>query len=300
MERKAHLKFLLLLLNECEAYLESRGTMKFDVIIADFPYNFSDRLSMSDVARGAAANYKTMSKQDLLSLQLNDIASADGAILAMWVPSSMLQDGLDLMRNYGFQFKQTYIWVKNKKEPLKDLRLDLNKAVISAMNLGKLPGNEIKKEIKNFALAISDRTKSFIFNDSLGFGLGRLFRQSHEICLLGINNTKIYKKLKNKSQRSVSFAENLKHSSKPENLQDSLDLMFPTCSKVELFARRQRPGFLCLGNEAPMSFGENINVSLKKLKNLSQLEYDEIISCNDEKKLFDLWGKISYEEMSVL
>jgi N6-adenosine-specific RNA methylase IME4 len=78
--------------------------------------------------------------------------------------------------------------------------------------------------------------------------MGRLFRQTHEICLIGTRG-KIYKQLANKSQRSVGFAENLRHSAKPEDLQDSLEIMFPKARKLELFARRIRPDWTCLGNE---------------------------------------------------
>lgn len=108
--------------------------------------------------------------------------------------------------------------------------------------------------------------------------MGRLFRQSHELCLIGINNNNIYKKLSNKSQRSVSFGENLKHSAKPEHLQDSLELMFPDkeLNKIEIFARRQRPKWFCLGNESPMSYNEDIKISLNKLINLSENKFEDI------------------------
>ena len=62
---------------------------------------------------------------------------------------------------------------------------------------------------------------------------------------------------------SVSFGENLKHSAKPEHLQDSLEIMFPQGKKLELFARRVRPDWTCLGNE--VCNGEDITVSLAKL-----------------------------------
>jgi N6-adenosine-specific RNA methylase IME4 len=95
--------------------------------------------------------------------------------------------------------------------------------------------------------------------------MGRLFRASHEIALIGINNSGIYRKLENKSQRSVSFGLNEGHSTKPEHLQDSLDIMFPgrTMNKIELFARRERNGWVCLGNE--VGAREDIRTSLAKL-----------------------------------
>ena len=40
-----------------------------------------------------------------------------------------------------------------------------------------------------------------------------------------------------------------KHSAKPEEVQDRIELMYPKATKLELFARRQRPGWVCLGNE---------------------------------------------------
>ena len=57
----------------------------------------------------------------------------------------------------------------------------------------------------------------------------------------------------------------LPHSQKPEDLQDSLELMFPERNKLEIFARRHRPGWNCIGNEAPMTLGEDIRDSIDEL-----------------------------------
>lgn len=199
---------------------------KFRVIVADPPWPFQDRLKMSDVARGAEANYDVLSISDIRQLPIKKFANPKGAILALWVPSSLLQEGLDTMKDWGFVHKQTYVWVKVKKDAGKE-------------HAHQQP------------------------NDMLAFGMGRLFRQTHEICLIGINTSKIYQFLKNKSQRSVSMYQNLRHSSKPEYLQDSLCKMFPRGNKLELFARRHRKGWVCLGNE--ICNGEDIRVSLAKL-----------------------------------
>jgi N6-adenosine-specific RNA methylase IME4 len=223
---------------------------KFQTIVADPPWSFSDNLKMSDVARGASSNYNTLSTSDIKDLKVNEIADPDGCILALWVPSSLLQDGLDTMEAWGFKHKQTYIWVKSKKNPLLELTAKVSK------DLKKSQSNDWKSIFK---LVISN----FDLQSLLSFGMGRLFRQTHEIALIGTNNNKIYKLLQNKSQRSVSFGVNLRHSAKPECLQDSLDLMFPTASKLEMFARRSRSGWTCIGNEVCQ--GEDIRDSIKKL-----------------------------------
>jgi N6-adenosine-specific RNA methylase IME4 len=219
---------------------------KFQVIAADPPWPFVDSLKMSDVARGAEANYNTMTISKIKLMPVKEVSDPDGAILVLWVPSSLLQEGLDVMNAWGFKHKQTYIWVKNKKEPLLPL---LKKFAKKAAEDG-------------FKKTILDIANSFNLNDTLAFGMGRLFRQTHEIALVGINNKKIYKLLKNKSQRSVSLDVNLKHSKKPEHLQNSLEIMFPDTERLEIFARREKDGWTCIGNE--VCNGEDIYDSLAK------------------------------------
>ena len=231
---------------------------KFRVIVADPPWSFGDSLKMSDVKRGALANYSTMTISDIQQLPVKDVCNPDGAVLCLWVPSSLLQEGLDTMTAWGFSHKQTYIWVKTKKQRLADFIKWIKKSVLMHKQVA------YDKYAYDRAInAIIESIANIDLDIELAFGMGRLFRQTHEICLIGTNNNKLYKQLSNKSQRSVSFGENLKHSAKPEHLQDSLEFMFPTAQKLELFARRTRPGWTCLGNE--VCNGEDILVSLSKL-----------------------------------
>jgi len=229
---------------------------KFSVIVADPPWNFKDTLNMSDVKRGALANYSTMSILDIKQLSVKDIADPDGAILCLWVPSAILQDGLDVMKAWSFSHKQIYIWNKSKILPFKELVVSFSKNIRKALKDGTWQISKIR-EILNSAIT------DFDLNKTLSFGMGRLFRNCHEICLIGTNGNKIYKQLQNRSQRSVSFAPNLGHSTKPEHLQNSLEIMFPSANKLELFARRVRPNWECLGNEID---GLDIRDALDKLK----------------------------------
>jgi len=272
--------------------------MKFKCFVIDPPYSFKDKLSMSDVARSAESNYDVLSINEIKLLKIKDIADT-GAILSLWVPSSLLQEGLDIMKSYGFTQKQTYIWVKSKLDPFEPLK-------DSFMSFYK---NEIKNKIKDLSLDIksnflqSNHLKNLtvksldLLNTMMSFGMGRLFRQCHELALIGTNSNLVYKNLLNKSQRSVSLAPNLKHSAKPSNLQDSLDLMF-NVKKIEIFARNQRKGWVCVGNEAPMTYGEDISVSIEKLKKLSK-ENEEILldminnyDSTMNNKLSDFWKNV--------
>lgn len=219
--------------------------MKFQVIVSDPPWACSDRLKMSKVKRGAASNYSTLSLADLRLLRVSELADREGCVLALWVLGSMLTEGLDVLKAWGFQHKQTFVWVKTKREPLGGLKKSIK---------------SVKPFVKTGVLKAVDSTD---MNETMSFGMGRLFRQSHEICLIGVNSTKIYKQLKNRSQRSVCFDENKGHSTKPELLQNRLDMMFPDAAKLEMFGRRNRTGWVVIGNE--VRNGEDISVSIDKL-----------------------------------
>lgn len=225
--------------------------MKFRVVCSDPPWSFSDSLTMSETKRGASSVYDTMSIEDLKSLPVKDIVE-DDAVLLLWCPSSLIQTGLDVMKAWGFRQTQTHIWVKTKQFHLKDLFTSINKWLKS----------------DNKLTSIEDIIKQFALDGVLAFGMGRLFRQTHELVLVGVRG-KIYNHLVNKSQRSVHFYQATKHSTKPDTLQLMLEEMFPGVEnkKLEMFARRVLPGWECVGLESPSTLGEDIRVSIERLKN---------------------------------
>ena len=63
---------------------------------------------------------------------------------------------------------------------------------------------------------------------------------------------------------TVEMAKALPHSAKPEGIQDSLEKMYAG-PYLEMFARRDRAGWYCVGNEAPDTMGEDIARSLMRL-----------------------------------
>jgi len=204
---------------------------KYNIICIDCPWSFSDKLEMSDVARSSESQYPVLNIEELKKLRINDIAAED-ALIVSWTPSSLLQEGLDCLKSWNFRQTQMVVWNKTNKDPFKSIK------------------NKLKKIDLNDKSNIDKIFNDFNYNDLMGFGMGRMWRNCHEIALVGVRG-KIYKHLKNKSQRTVHFGINEKHSKKPEHIQDQLDLMFPDPSlkKIEVFARRLKEGWTCIGNE---------------------------------------------------
>jgi N6-adenosine-specific RNA methylase IME4 len=58
-------------------------------------------------------------------------------------------------------------------------------------------------------------------------------------------------KLHDEAIKQTIFAPRGEHSEKPEAVQDAIEKMYPGARKAELFARRQRSGWVCWGDEVP-------------------------------------------------
>jgi len=202
----------------------------YDIICADPPWDFGDKLRAmrSKTKRSAISQYSTLTPTEVANLDVKSLANKDGCVLALWVPSTLLSEGLQVMSSWGFTYKQMTVWVKSKKNAISKIQ---------------------KGEIVDL-------------NETLGFGMGRLFRQCHEIALIGTLG-KVYKNLENKSQRSVSIEQNTKHSKKPDLLQDRLELMFPKAKKLEIFGRRLKNGWTVIGDGVT---GKDVNLSIQELQ----------------------------------
>lgn len=207
--------------------------MKYQVIVVDPPWSFDDKLERmkAPTKRAASSQYNVMSVAEIAALDVASLVDPLGCVLALWVPGSFLAAGLEVMQAWGFTLKQNYTWVKTKKR--------------------KLKAHELANP-----------------ENHLAFGMGRLFRQTHETALICTAGKSVYTSMEDHSQRSVCFFPNLGHSRKPPNLHISLEKMFPTAQKLELFARRDVPGWMCCGNECPSTMGEDINDSIKRLQAL--------------------------------
>ena len=82
---------------------------RFGCIYADPPWQYDNRAS-----RGAADNhYSTMSLDEIAALPIADL-SAEVAHLHLWVPSSFLFDARRIFDAWGFQYKSSFVWLKEQ------------------------------------------------------------------------------------------------------------------------------------------------------------------------------------------
>ena len=83
---------------------------KYQIIYADPPWQYSDEL----VPGGAGNEYKTLSLKDILALRVPDLVD-ENAHLYLWVTNPFLQEGLEVVKAWGFKYMQMITWVKMSK-----------------------------------------------------------------------------------------------------------------------------------------------------------------------------------------
>jgi N6-adenosine-specific RNA methylase IME4 len=84
--------------------------MKYKTILADPPWM---EVGGGKIKRGADRHYPLMKTKDIIALPVADFAE-DNAHLYLWVTNNFLQDGLEVMKAWGFNYKTMITWGKDK------------------------------------------------------------------------------------------------------------------------------------------------------------------------------------------
>ena len=83
---------------------------KYKTIYADPPW---PEYGGGKIKRGADKHYRLMSVKEIMSLSVSNI-SEDNAHLYLWVTNNYLPAGLEVMKAWGFTYKTTITWGKDR------------------------------------------------------------------------------------------------------------------------------------------------------------------------------------------
>jgi N6-adenosine-specific RNA methylase IME4 len=171
---------------------------RYAVLYADPPWDYKGQTQhggegVADTG-GAAVHYPTLTLADLKRLDVPSV-TADDALLFLWTSSPHLDQAVDLLKAWGFQWATVgFVWDKQRVNP------------------------------------------------------GFYTMSQCELCLIG----KRGKIPQPRGARNVrQFVSELRgeHSAKPEEVRSRIEAMFPTQTKLELFARTKVASWHAWGNE---------------------------------------------------
>ncbi|MGA9061031.1 MAG: MT-A70 family methyltransferase [Terracidiphilus sp.] len=88
---------------------------KFKTILADPPWQFSNRTGKVAPEHKRLGRYGTMTLEQIKSLPVSTIAASQSH-LYLWVPNAMILEGLEVMKRWGFTYKTNIVWHKIRKD----------------------------------------------------------------------------------------------------------------------------------------------------------------------------------------
>ena len=86
-------------------------TTKYRTILSDPPWNINQRGKYSN--RSAESHYPLMTLEQIKAMPISDLA-AENAHLYLWVPNGLLQEGLDVIKAWGFTYRNALYWIKGR------------------------------------------------------------------------------------------------------------------------------------------------------------------------------------------
>lgn len=88
-----------------------RTNKKYSIVYADPPWKYNDKNCNGNCEK----HYNTMNIEDIKNLPIKNIIKQD-AILFLWVTYPMLNEGLEVIKSWGFSYKTiAFQWIKENK-----------------------------------------------------------------------------------------------------------------------------------------------------------------------------------------
>ncbi|MBV9009048.1 MAG: S-adenosylmethionine-binding protein [Verrucomicrobia bacterium] len=88
---------------------------QFGTILADPPWQFQNRTGKVAPEHRRLLRYPTMELQEIMDLPVGQLVGARSH-LYLWVPNALLQEGLQVMKAWGFTYKANIVWFKVRKD----------------------------------------------------------------------------------------------------------------------------------------------------------------------------------------
>ncbi|MEE2717566.1 MAG: MT-A70 family methyltransferase [SAR324 cluster bacterium] len=97
---------------EFSGFLENR---KFGTILADPPWQFTNRTGKMAPEHKRLSRYATLTLKEILALPVAEAAD-EQSHLYLWVPNALLAEGMEVLKTWGFIYKTNLIWHKIRKD----------------------------------------------------------------------------------------------------------------------------------------------------------------------------------------
>jgi len=95
--------------------LSSKVSGRFATVLADPPWQFVNRTGKMAPEHRRLLRYPTLPVDEIAALPVAAL-TAERAHLYLWIPNTLLADGLQVMTAWGFVYKTNLVWYKVRKD----------------------------------------------------------------------------------------------------------------------------------------------------------------------------------------
>ncbi len=96
-------------------FLDRVKRRDYQTILADPPWQFTNRTGKVAPEHKRLSRYSTLSLQEIKEISVSNVAARQ-CHLYLWAPNALLREGLDVLESWGFQYKTNIIWHKIRKD----------------------------------------------------------------------------------------------------------------------------------------------------------------------------------------
>lgn len=97
------------------ADLSEKMSGRFGTVLVDPPWQFQNRTGKVAPEHRRLLRYPTMELQEIIDLPVGNFVGPRGH-LYLWVPNALLEEGLRVMKAWGFAYKANIVWLKVRKD----------------------------------------------------------------------------------------------------------------------------------------------------------------------------------------
>jgi len=121
----------------------------YEIIYTDPPWQYksSDNLAETSLLnKDENFHYPTMPLEEIMKI---DVPSSDSCLMFMWVVNPMLDDGIELLKHWGFEFSTVgFMWHKQRANPGYYTMSSIEMVIIGKK--GKIPEPRGARNVKQF------------------------------------------------------------------------------------------------------------------------------------------------------
>jgi N6-adenosine-specific RNA methylase IME4 len=96
-------------------FLQAIARTDYGTILADPPWRFTNRTGKMAPEHRRLSRYSTLTLEQIKEIPVSVVAAVESH-LYLWVPNALLQEGLQVMQAWGYQYKTNLVWHKVRKD----------------------------------------------------------------------------------------------------------------------------------------------------------------------------------------